>query len=137
MSTQSRNAWTAELTRPLVDSWWTVVAGVCFGLAAAMVALDYVPSAPNGPGELQVFALGLVIGLMVFVGPPLVRSAVNPVICSEPTMRRLTEVPILVGIPRVSTQDTREAARRRRLLNVFLSGLAIVALAATAMVVWT
>jgi hypothetical protein len=120
-----------------VDSWWTVVAGVCFGLAAAMVALDYVPSAPNGPGELQVFALGLVIGLMVFVGPPLVRSAVNPVICSEPTMRRLTEVPILVGIPRVSTQDTREAARRRRLLNVFLSGLAIVALAATAMVVWT
>ena len=137
MSTEARRALAVELTRPLVDSWWTVVAGVCLGLAAGMVALRYVSPPPDGPGQLQVIALGLVIGLMLFVGPPVVRSAVNPVISSERTMRGLTDVPLLVGIPRVSTQDTREAARRRKLLNTFLSFLATTVLVVTALVIRT
>jgi hypothetical protein len=96
-----------------------------------------VPSRPVSPGALQVHALGLVIGLMLFVGPPLVRSAVNPVIFSEATLRRLTATPVLVGIPQVRTQNVREASRHRLLVNVLLSISAAAVLAATALVVWT
>ena len=114
-----------------MDSWWTVTAGVCLGLTAAIVALRYTAPPPQGPGPYQVLTLGLVVGLMLFVGPAIVRAAMNPVISSEPTMRGLTDVPLLVSIPRVSTQDTREAARRRLLLNGFLSFVAVAVLVMT------
>jgi len=137
VSKEARKALGVELIRPLMVSWWTIVAGICIGLAAALVSLRRVPPPPEGPAELQVVALGIVMGLMVFVGPPVVRSAVNPVIASESTIRGLTDVPLLGGIPRVSTQDTREAARRRFLLNTFLSVVAAIVLVATVVVLWT
>jgi hypothetical protein len=137
VSKEASKALGAELIRPLMDSWWTIVAGICIGLAAALVSLRRVPPPPEGPAEMQVFALGIVVGLMVFVGPPVVRSAVNPVIFNEPTIRGLTDVPFLAGIPRVSTQDTREAARRRLLLNAVLSVVAAIVLVATVFVLWT
>lgn len=136
MSKDARKALAVELTRPLVDSWWTVVAGVCLGLTAALVALRYTLPPPQGPGEIQVAALGLVVGLMLFVGPPVVRAAVNPVISNELTVRGLTGVPVLAGIPRVETRDTRAAARRRTTLNLVLSVMSVSVLAAVVLFEW-
>jgi hypothetical protein len=90
------------------------------------------PSRPFAPRPIEVYALGVVIGLIVFAGLPLVRSAVNPVICNEVTIRDVTGVPLLIGIPRVSTQETRGDSRRRLLVNVLLSVMSVLGLAAAA-----
>lgn len=241
MSGKARSALAAELARPLLDSWWTVVAGICLGLAAGMLgyrhapkeyratvtmavepddgsvaglydaATDHevlarlvaddllpvesatspeaqvrdltrhvsvarlpedgvlaltigaaepdaaarvanalgdvisgagspytvaaratAPSRPFAPRPAEVYALAVVIGLIVFAGLPLVRSAVNPVICNEATIRDLTGVPLLIGIPRVSTQETRGDSRRRLLVNTLLSVMSVIGLAAAA-----
>jgi len=230
----------AELVRPLSASWWTLVAGVCLGLAAGFVGLQYVPSVyranatlvmnasggsdsalfeaarsddllvrlaaslghpapreqirnlrgrisvtpaqstgqydlvvhgndpqeaslvanrlgdllagslapvtlagravaptrPIGPGALRVYSLGLAVGLTIFVGPLLVRSAVNPVICSPAALRGLADAPVLVGIPRIRTRETREGQRRQFLLNVFLSFMSVIGLAVAVVTAW-
>jgi len=232
----------AELARPLLDSWWTVVAGVCLGLAAGMLGYSHVPkeyratvtmaveadggsvaglydaatdhevltrlvaherlpvgsattpeaqirgltrhisvaplpedgvlaltvgaaepddasrvanalgdvisgagtpytvaarattpSRPFAPRPIVVYALGVIIGLIIFAGLPLARSAVNPVICNAATIRDMTGTPVLISIPRVSTQETRGDSRRRSLVNVLLSVVSVVGLAAAAM----
>jgi hypothetical protein len=89
------------------------------------------PSRPVAPRPIEVYLLGLVVGLIVFVGPPVVGSAVNPVIRNETAIGDLTRLPVLVCIPRVSTPDNREDSRRRFLLNVFLSVVSAFGLVAT------
>jgi len=115
-----------ELARPLITSWWTPVAGVCIGLSAGIIVTEKLPffvAAPASPEPVQVWLLGVAIGLIVFVGPPLVRTAVNPVICSEPAIRDITEVPLLATIPQIKTPLTAGASRRRVTVNVGLSAL--------------
>lgn len=244
MTGKAGSALGAELARPLLDSWWTVVAGVCLGLAAGMLCYPHVPqeyratvtmavetdggsaaelyqaatdrgiltrlvarerpstgsattteaqihrlkrhisvaplpekgvlaltvgageaddatrvanalsdmisgagtpytvashaitpSRPFAPHPIQVYALGIVIGLIVFMGLPLVRSAVNPVICSQATVHGMTDVPVLISIPRVSTRETREDSRRRLQVNVLLAAMSVVGLAGAAVAV--
>ena len=244
MTGKARSALGAELARPLLNSWWTVVAGVCIGLAAGMLGFRHVPmeyratvamavetdggsvaglyeaatdrevltrlvarerpsagstttaeaqirrltrhisvaplpedgvlaltvaageaedaarlanalgdmisgagtpytvtarattpSRPVAPHPIQVYALGVVIGLIVFAGLPLVRAAVNPVISSQATVRGMTEVPVLISIPRVSTRETREDSRRRMQINALLAVMAVVGLAGAALAV--
>jgi hypothetical protein len=89
------------------------------------------PSRPISPRPLEVYLLGLAVGLIVFVGPPVVRAAVNPVICNKTAIGGLTPLPVLVSIPRVSTPEGREDSRRRLLLNVFLSAVSAFGLVAT------
>jgi len=120
-----------ELALPLVGSWWTVVAGLCVGLSAGIIAAEHLPPT-SAPQPVKVCLLGVAIGLIVFVGPPLIRTAVNPVICSEAAIRDLTEVPVLATIPRIETPDTAGESRRRITLNVGLAMLSAVALAAVA-----
>ncbi len=43
MSQDTNKAQAFELADALLKSWWTVVAGLCFGLAGALLALDYMP----------------------------------------------------------------------------------------------
>ena len=120
-----------ELTRPIARSWWTVVAGVSLGLAAAWLTLGFLERAGSPvPGSLATSLLGTVIGLIVVAGPPLVRSAVNPHICTEDSLRELTDTPSIGVIPRIRTADTAGEARRRLALNLLLSLLAIGLLAA-------
>jgi predicted small metal-binding protein len=244
VSGKARSALAAELARPLLDSWWTVVAGVCLGLAAGMLGYRHVPKEyratvtmaveadggsvaelyeaatdhevltrlvaherlsagsttipeaqirhltrrvsvaplpedgvlaltvgageadaaarvanalgdmisgagtpytvaaratipprPVAPRPIEVDILGVVIGLIIFAGFPLVRSGVNPVICSEATIRGMTGSPLLISIPRVITQETRGDVRRRWLLNVLLSVVSVVGLAGAALAV--
>ena len=120
-----------ELTSPIARSWWTVVAGVALGLAAAWLTLGFLDQAGSpAPGVLPTSLLGVAIGLIVIAGPPLVRSAVNPHIRSEDALRDLTDVPSLGVIPRIRTVATASESRRRLAVNLLLSLLAIALLAA-------
>jgi LPS O-antigen subunit length determinant protein (WzzB/FepE family) len=223
---KARSALAAELARPLLDSWWTVVAGVCLGLAAGMLGYRHVPKEyratvtiaveadggsvaelhaaatdhevlrrlvararlsagstttpevqlnrlkrrvsvaalpedgvvaltvsageaddaarvantlgdvisgagtpytvaarattpprPVAPRPIEVYTLGVIIGLIIFAGFPLVRSGVNPVICNAATIRGMGDL------------------RRRRLVNVLLSVISVVGLAGAALAV--
>jgi polysaccharide chain length determinant protein (PEP-CTERM system associated) len=93
------------------------------------------PFHPVFPNPLHVLVLALAIGVLLFVGPPLLRQALNPVVGSESGMRSLVDVPLLVSIPRVMTVENVRAARRRLLTNVGLSALSTAALAAAAVTV--
>jgi len=116
----------------LVKSWWTVVAGICVGLSVGIIVAENLPISVSGraaPQRIQVWLLGVAIGLIVFIGPPLVRAAVNPVICSEPAIRVVTEVPVLATIPPIETPEMVGASRRRITVNVGLALLSAGALA--------
>src|SRR5262245_49109601 len=56
-----------ELADRLVRSWWTVIAGLCVGLAGGMRALDYLPQ--------TYFASTKILVSPPTIPPDLVRSA--------------------------------------------------------------
>jgi hypothetical protein len=120
-----------ELTTPIARSWWTVVAGSSLGLAAAWLTLGFLEQAGRpAPAALPTSLLGIAIGLIVIAGPPLVRSAVNPHIGTEEALRDLADLPSLGVIPRIRTVETTGEARRRLVVNLVLSFLALALLAA-------
>jgi polysaccharide chain length determinant protein (PEP-CTERM system associated) len=93
-----------------------------------------VPIKPVSPQPPRVYALGLAVGLMLFVGPLVVRRLLNPLVSSEAGLRAITEIPVLVSIPRVATRENRGAARMRLLKNL---GFSVVSTAVMATVFWT
>lgn len=96
-------------------------------VAAAAVRIERI-----SPSALTVLAWGLVVGLVVCVGPLLIRSAANPVINDVHRMRDLIPVSVLLGIPRLDTSETRAASRQQRILNLSLSMLSVLLLVAVA-----
>jgi polysaccharide chain length determinant protein (PEP-CTERM system associated) len=92
------------------------------------------PSIPVSPVPLVVYALGLVGGLVLFVGPVLVLALLHPVVHSEQGLESLSDVPVLASIPRIDTPGVRTAARRALSLNIGLSALSAAVLAAVVLV---
>jgi hypothetical protein len=90
-----------------------------------LVAPTISVAAPAAPQSVPVCLLAVAIGLIVFVGPPLVRTAVNPVVCSEPAIREITVVPLLATIPRIKTPEVVGASLRRIKVNVGLAVLSV------------
>lgn len=88
-----------------------------------------VPRAPVSPKPIVVHGLGVIIGLLVFIGPMLVRRFLNPLVFSEAGLRTLTDVPVLVSIPRIVTPNYKGQRNRRLLKNFGLSAVGAVALA--------
>jgi hypothetical protein len=70
------------------------------------------------------------VGLALFVGPIPLRRVLSPVIGSESGLRALSEVPVLVSIPRIITERGAALARRRLVRNVSLSLLSSATLTA-------
>jgi len=139
-----------DLTRTALRSWWTIVAGICLGLAGAVVALDRIPprfeatatievpesvAGTHAPAEMsqrpvayspesmQVYAVFLVLGCLLFSGPVLARGLLRPVISSESGFGALSELPVLVSIPAADLEQSRRSTRRRLAKNVTLSML--------------
>lgn len=84
-----------------------------------------VPTRPVFPEPMPFFTLGVVGGLILFVGPLLARRVLNPVISSEAGLRALVDLPVLVTFPRVNTPATRGHRTRRTLKNALLSSLCL------------
>jgi uncharacterized protein involved in exopolysaccharide biosynthesis len=89
-----------------------------------------VPARPVEPDPIQVFVMGLAVGVVLFVAPLPVRRLLSPLVASESGLRAVSEVPVLVSIPRVPTAENRGLRRRRLIKNVGLSLLSTAALAA-------
>ena len=95
-----------------------------FAQAAARVRAE-LPRLPVYPKPMRFYALGIFAGCLLFVGPLVAGRFLRPVVSSEAGLRSLTDVPVLVTIPRVVTEVTRGQFVRRTLKNVALSTLCV------------
>jgi hypothetical protein len=93
------------------------------------------PSVPVEPVPMFIYGLGLAGGLILFVGPLIGHAMLHPVIHSEQGLHGLSDIPVLVSIPRIPTPELAKAARRFRLRNIGLSALSAAALAAAVLLV--
>ncbi len=91
------------------------------------------PTLPVQPLPPVIYGLGLLCGLLVFVGPLVASTALRPVVCSQAGLEALWEVPVLAAIPRIATRDTLRAERIRSAQNWGLSLLSAAVLASATM----
>ena len=92
---------------------------------------------PLRPSILHACLLGMAIGLIAFVGPSVVRAAVNPVVCGRSSVEGLAGTRVLAVIPRVGTPEMRIHSRRRLLVNASLALAASATLASVVVYVAT
>lgn len=107
----------------IVRHWARILDGPEAESSAAVTVASIDP-----PASVLFYLLGLAVGLLCFLGPPLVRGAIDPVIWEAASMRRL-DAPMIACIPRISTPEVRAERSRRRMTNLALSGLALAVLA--------
>ena len=93
-----------------------------------------VPRIPVSPMPQRFYALGVIAGLIVFVGPILAWRFLNPPVSSEAGLRNLADVPVLVSVPRIQTQRFRRHALKQFARNL---GLALVGVGVLVAVVAT
>jgi uncharacterized protein involved in exopolysaccharide biosynthesis len=89
-----------------------------------------VPKRPVVPKPIPAFVLGILGGCLLFVAPLLIRRFMSPLVSSEARLRTLTDVPVLVSIPRVLTPYYRGATVKRLTKNFVLSAVCVGALVA-------
>lgn len=94
-----------------------------------------VPFKPVFPDPFQVKVLGVGLGLLLFVGPLLLGRYLNPVVSSESGLRAITDVPVLVSIPRIPTPANHGSERRLLAKNMSIAVACTLMLAAI-LVVW-
>jgi hypothetical protein len=86
------------------------------------------PVIPIEPKPTVIIAMGVALGLFVFVGPVLMIGFVRPTVQSEERLRGSVPVPVLVSIPRIETESTKRLVARARTNNFVLSALSVVVL---------
>ena len=89
---------------------------------------------PFRPPPARLHLLGLAVGLIAFLGPSLVRAAMDPVVSDRRSIDGLSGARVLEVIPRVATREVAIQARRRLLLNIGLSLAAVATGVAVALV---
>jgi uncharacterized protein involved in exopolysaccharide biosynthesis len=83
---------------------------------------EAIPSALSiKPNPKKVLGMSFIAGLLLFVGPLLSNRALSPRVRSEARLRSITDLPLLVTIPRLDCPATRSLMRRKRMLNIGLS----------------
>ena len=88
-----------------------------------------VPVSPYSPQPLRLYVVGVAMGFLLFIGPPLARNLLNPVILSEEGFCVLSEHPVLVSIP--SFSHSHNVAVRRFFKNLAFSVVSGAILVAT------
>ncbi len=89
-----------------------------------------VPRVPVQPKPMMILGLGVIAGLGLFVGPLVIKRLLVPVITSEKALKEFARSPIVFAIPRIPTTEGMRAEYWRRVRNLALSGLSVVALVA-------
>ncbi len=88
------------------------------------------PRSPVYPVPERFYALGVMGGLLLFVGPLLALRFFSPPVSSEAALKALTDVPVLVSIPRIETPALRGHVYKRLALNFGLATVSASALVA-------
>ncbi|HEX4824862.1 MAG TPA: hypothetical protein VFV19_11155 [Candidatus Polarisedimenticolaceae bacterium] len=86
------------------------------------------PAIPVRPVPMMIYAAGAIGGLVLFVGPLLVLALLEPLISSETGLREAAEVPVLVAIPRLMTDDLARSLRAGLTRNIAASAVSVVIL---------
>ena len=81
----------------------------------------------SAPAALLVAALGLIAGLLLFVGPVTVKGFLFARITSEAGLEAISPVPVLVSVPLLAAHEVVEENRRRTFHNLALSLLSVTA----------
>lgn len=88
------------------------------------------PTKPVRPKPLLVQLIGIVAGLVLFVGPKLAKQVLSPVFSSESSLQTMSGLPVLASIPRIRTAEMIRVGRRRLAKNIGLSLFTVAALVA-------
>jgi len=95
------------------------------------------PMLPSKPVPLMIYALGLVGGLAMFVGPVVARYFLVPTIVSEARLKELSEYPVLITLNQLQTPYIERMKRAGRIKNLLASMLSMALLAVVvALYVW-
>jgi capsular polysaccharide biosynthesis protein len=89
-----------------------------------------IPRIPVFPIPQRFYALGVLAGLLVFVGPVIALRVLNPPVSSEAGLRVVTDVPVLVSIPRIEAVGFRGSALRSFAKNAALAAVSAAVLVA-------
>ncbi|MDX1388076.1 MAG: hypothetical protein R3344_02745 [Acidobacteriota bacterium] len=87
------------------------------------------PTIPAKPNPMALLAVGVSAGLLFFVGPIIAKRLLAPTVASEAGLAAISDVPILVSIPRVQTDELARLEWRKKTTNVGLAAASIVVLA--------
>jgi uncharacterized protein involved in exopolysaccharide biosynthesis len=87
------------------------------------------PTIPSKPNPMMLVAMGIGAGVFLFVGPVIAKKLLAPTVDSEAGLSSVSEVPILVSIPRVQTDNLARVAWRRKVANVSLAAASVAILA--------
>lgn len=88
------------------------------------------PSIPIKPVPMFVLGFGLVAGVGCFVGPLVLRALLFPRVLSEAGLRARSDLPVLVSITRLPTDDVRRRHRIRIATNFVASSISVMVLVA-------
>ncbi len=88
------------------------------------------PTIPITPKPTAYHGAGIALGLLLFVGPLLGRRLLSPLLLSEAGLREILGDGLFVSVPVIDNPRSKRRLRRMRLLNVGLSLLSILLLAA-------
>ena len=86
-------------------------------------------SLPVSPNATMVFGSHIIISLLIFVGPLVLKRLLNPVILSQAALRSFSDAPVLVAIPALPTPDVEQQRRKRKMTNFGLTFATLVVLA--------
>lgn len=90
------------------------------------------PLTPVSPVPPMVLGSAVIVGLLIFVGPLVLRQLLTPRIVSETGLKQMDHgLPVLVAIPTIDTPEAKKHFRRRRQTNIGLAALCLVAMAIT------
>jgi len=92
------------------------------------------PSIPIQPVPMFVLGLGLVAGVGAFVGPLVARCLLFPKVLSEAGLQARSDLPLLVSITRLPTDDVRKKRKTRIIKNFVASSLSVMVLVAVMLI---
>lgn len=95
-----------------------------------------VPRTPVKPQPMLIFAMGVGIGLALFVGPIIARCLLAPVINSEALLRDIADTPIVFSVPRIPTTGSMRGEFWRRFRNFALGGASMAFLSVVVLYVY-
>jgi polysaccharide chain length determinant protein (PEP-CTERM system associated) len=80
---------------------------------------------PIKPVRSFTLAFGLAVGILLFVGPLVLKKLLRPVVSSQNGIKGLAEVPLLVSIPELPTAAVKQSAWHRKVSNYGFSVVSV------------
>jgi polysaccharide chain length determinant protein (PEP-CTERM system associated) len=104
------------------------------GTQFEIVEMAVAAQIPVSPQPLLVYGICLVMGVALFAAPLFLLSMFSPKIASEAAIKELTDIPVLVTVPRIATPAARSSAQRGKIVNWALSTTSVLVFASIVLI---